>query len=87
MSRATHRQLRIDALELDLRGIAPEVAEAAVRALGPALAEALAGRELSPAAGQRLDAGHLASPAAPQADDLAAGIARQIARSLTGERP
>ncbi|MCY1284204.1 hypothetical protein D9M68_703720 [compost metagenome] len=81
------RQLRIDSLHLDLRGIAPEVAEAAARALGPALAEALAGRDLRADSSERLDAGKLASPAAPQASDLAAGIARQIVRSLSGEQP
>lgn len=36
------RRLRIDRLELDLRGIAPATAEAAARLLGPALAKALA---------------------------------------------
>ncbi|MDE3737765.1 hypothetical protein [Metapseudomonas resinovorans] len=81
------RQLRIESLELDLRGIAPEVAEAAARALGPALAEALAGRNLQPGTRAHLDAGHLTSGATTQAGDLAAGIARQIARSLVGERP
>src|SRR6476620_2537187 len=58
---ATSRRVRIDRLELDLRGIAPATAEAAVRALGPALAAALA-----PARGQmvpaaRVDAGNLTS--------------------------
>lgn len=79
------RQLRIDSLQLDLRGIAPEVAEAAARALGPALAAALAGQDLQPAPRERLDAGALATPAATQASDLAAGIARRIASSLAGE--
>jgi hypothetical protein len=81
------RQLRIESLELDLRGVPPEIAEAAVRALGPALAEALAGRRLQPGSHAHLDAGHLTSGATPQAGELATGIARQIARSLAGERP
>lgn len=81
------RQLRIDSLHLDLRGIDPEVAEAAARALGPALAEALAGHPLRPGSHESLDAGTLAGSAAPQASDLAAAIARQIAHSLAGERP
>ncbi|AYF90642.1 MULTISPECIES: hypothetical protein [unclassified Pseudomonas] len=81
------RQLRIESLELDLRGIPPEIAEAAAHALGPALAEALAGRHLHTGNHRQLDAGHLASSATAQASDLATGIARQIAQSLTGERP
>ena len=87
MSRATPRQLRIESLELDLRGLAPELAEAAVRALGPALAQELAGRRLQPDSQPQLDAGHLTTGASPQAGELATGIARQIARSLAGERP
>jgi hypothetical protein len=35
------RHVRIDRLDLDLRGVDPRAAEAAVRSLGPALAKAL----------------------------------------------
>ena len=41
------RHLRVGRLDLDLRGIAPETAEAAARALGPALARALQVRSAS----------------------------------------
>ena len=80
------RRVHIDRLELDLRGIAPAAAEAAVRALGPALARALAspGGPISPA--DRLDAGRLASAASPAPYDLAAGIARRVARTIRGEK-
>jgi len=73
------RRLRIDRLELDLRGIAPATAEAAARALGPALADALAPHHAHIAPADRIDAGRIASPASPGADDLAASIARRIA--------
>ena len=40
----TGGRLRIGRLDLDLRGVAPATAEAAARALGPALARALTSR-------------------------------------------
>ena len=85
------RRLRIDRLDLDLRGIAPATAEAAARALGPALARALASNRASGApAGpiapaDRIDAGRVASPASPGAQDLAAGIAERIAGAVRQE--
>ncbi|MBT8768527.1 hypothetical protein [Metapseudomonas boanensis] len=81
------RRLHINALELDLRGIPAETAEAAARLLGPALAQALAGQDPQALSGERLDAGQLAGPAAPSAQALAAGIAQRIASTLRGEQP
>lgn len=83
------RHVHIDRLELDLRGIPAETAQAAARALGPALAQALA-RQCPGLAGTRcvdtarIDAGRIASPASPAARQLAAGIAQRVARSLRG---
>lgn len=80
---APERRLHIDRLELDLRGIAPATAEAAARALGPLLAQALAAHPPTATASvDRLDAGRLACPTAPAAQDLAARIAQHVARSL-----
>lgn len=76
---AQRRRVRIDRLELDLRGIAPATAQAAARALGPALAKALAPHHAHLAPADRIDAGRIASAAAPSAHDLAAGIAQRIA--------
>jgi hypothetical protein len=81
------RRLHIAELELDLRGIPAETAEAAARLLGPALAQALAGQPVPALAAESLDAGALASSADPEAHALAAGIAQRIAGSLRGERP
>jgi hypothetical protein len=81
------RRLHIDRLELDLRGVAPATAEAAARALGPALAQALVPLDGNVAPAERIDAGRIASPASPSASDLAAGIAQRIARSVRGRRP
>lgn len=81
------RRLHIDALELDLRGIPPEIAEEAARLLGPALAQALAGQPVQALPAERLDVGELASPASPDAHVLAASIAQRIAGSLRGQRP
>ena len=86
------RRLRIDRLDLDLRGIPPATAEAAARALGPALARALASNHariaraghIAPA--DRIDAGRITSPASPRARDLAAGIAERIAGAVRQER-
>ena len=86
MTRAdTPRRLRIDRLELDLRGLPPATAKAAVRALGPAFAQALARGEtagaptlsdIAPA--RRIDAGRVKPAASVTAHDLAAGIARRV---------
>ena len=75
------RHLRIERLELDLRGIAPATAEAAARALGTALAQALAPHHGQIAPAERIDAGRIASPASPGAHDLATHIAQRIAAS------
>ena len=74
------RRIAIDRLDLDLRGIDPAVAEAAVRKLGPALREHLAsqGGGMVPAA--RIDAGTVA-PAA-DAERLANGLAQRIALGM-----
>jgi hypothetical protein len=74
------RRSAIDRLDLDLRGIDPAVAEAAVRRLGPALREQLArpGGSIVPAA--RVDGGTVA-PAA-DARSLANGLAQRIADSV-----
>ena len=73
------RRLRIDRIELDLRGIAPATAEATARALGPALAQALAPQHAHIAPAERIDAGRITSPASPHAHELATGIAQRIA--------
>lgn len=84
---APPRRVRIERVELDLRGIAPATAEAAARALGPALLEALASEPGRFAAAGRIDAGRIASAAAPRAESLAHDIARRIAGSATRSRP
>ena len=79
------RRLRIERLEIDLRGIAPATAETAARALGPALARALESSRAPITPADRLDAGRITSTATPDAGDLASGIAKRIARTLRGE--
>lgn len=79
------RRLRIDRLDLDLRGIAPAIAEAAARALGPALAQALAPQHGHIAPAERIDAGRIASPPSPGAHELAARIAQRIAHTVRRE--
>jgi hypothetical protein len=94
----TGGRLRIGRLDLDLRGIAPGTAEAAARALGPALSQALtqgsasAARGFGPgiegsrfASADRIDAGRIDSPASPEPHDLAARIAQRIAHALERE--
>jgi hypothetical protein len=89
-------RLRIGRLDLDLRGVAPATAEAAARALGPALARVLTQsrdlgfgiRDSRPAvrgALDRIEAGRIDSPASPDARDLAARIAQRIAHALERE--
>lgn len=80
------RHLHIDRLELDLRGIDPAVAQAAARALGPALAQALARAPLGAVAPTpHLDAGYMASAAAPPHRQLAAQMAQRIVQRLGDE--
>jgi hypothetical protein len=94
------RRIRVGRLELDLRGIAPGTGEEAARALGPALANALThlansrsadrdsglgGRGAAAGRLDRIDAGRVESPRSPDADDLAARIARRIADVLERE--
>jgi hypothetical protein len=79
------RRIRIDRLELDLRGIAPATADAAARALGSALADALAAQNVHIAAADRIDAGRIASPASPGAHDLARAVAGRIADTIRRE--
>jgi hypothetical protein len=84
--RSPRRRLHIDRLELDLRGVTPAAAEAAARALGPALARLLEADAGHIAAKGRIDAGAIATPASPEPGALAASIAQRIAGSLRRER-
>jgi hypothetical protein len=85
--RPPRRRLHIERLELDLRGIAPASAEAAARALGPALARELETHGGNIEATRRIDAGRIATAASPEPGPLAARIAQRIAASLRRERP
>ena len=74
-----NRHVRIERLELDLRGMDPATAEAAVRLLGPALQAELARRPATrTASAGRIDAGRVAAASEPQA--LAASLATRIAQ-------
>lgn len=84
-SQGRGRRIRIDRLELDLRGIAPATADAAARSLGPALARALStcGARVAPA--DRIDGGRIVSPSSSTAQNLADGIAQRIAHAIRRE--
>lgn len=76
------RTIRIERLDLDLRGIDPAAAEAAVRLLGPALQQAFAERGAARvASAAHVDAGGVAPTHEPHA--LAARLARRIAAGTT----
>ena len=77
------KRLTIDRLELDLRGVPPATAEAAARALGPALARELAQRRVAAAPAEHIDAGRIASGAAPDAGLLATQIAQRLAHTTS----
>ena len=81
----TRRRVRIGRLDLDLRGISPDTAEATARALRPALTRALTPHHVASVGADRIDAGRITSPASPSTHDLAAGIAARIAQSLRRE--
>jgi hypothetical protein len=73
------RRIVIDRLELDLRGVDPDIAEAAVRLLGPALQQQFAQAAGRIADATAIDAGRIAPPSEPQA--LAHSLAQRIAQS------
>ena len=74
------RRISIDRLDLDLRGVDPAMAEAAVRRLEPALREQLSrpGGEIGSV--RHVDGGSVAP--ARDAQGLANGLARRIAQSI-----
>jgi len=86
MSTPPRRRLRIERLDLDLRGIDADRAERAARALGPALAAAITPRRAVAASAERIDAGRVESPASSGSGDLAAAIARRVADVLEGKK-
>ncbi len=75
----------IDRLELDLRGIDPAVAEAAVRLLGPALQVQFMRATGTIASAPRIDGGHVAPSGEPQA--LANRLAERIVGSAQSSHP
>ena len=81
----TGRRLHIGRLDLDLRGIAPRTGEAAARALGPALAQALRQRDSRFGPADRIDAGRIETSGSPDAHDLAVRIAQRVAHALERE--
>ena len=74
-------RLRIDRLDLDLRGVDPLIASAAVRDLGPALKRALGGRRPTGGFEGEVDAGGV--PPAADGTTLAASLAARIAGRTT----
>jgi hypothetical protein len=86
MSTGRPRQrLHIERLDLDLRGIAPETAQAIADALGPALARQFAQAPRSAQPAPHVDAGRLTSAASPDPAALAGRIARRIVARSSGE--
>lgn len=75
-----NRRVQIDRLELDLRGIDPQVAEAAVRLFGPALQAELARGIERRGNAAHIDAGRIAPEA--QAGALAERLAQRVAAAL-----
>ena len=79
------RRLHIKRLDLDLHGVAPNTAQAAVRLLGPALAQALAGRRLHGPSAERIDGGRIALAGEADAGTLSTQLAQRIAGKTSGD--
>lgn len=79
------RRVHIKHLDLDLRGVPPTTAESAVRLLGPALAQALAGRRINVTTTQRIDAGRVSLVGAADAETVSTRLARCIAGGMSGD--
>jgi len=76
-------KLRIERINLHMRGVSPETARQAANALGPEIASTLAHRRLTAAGGRAVDAGRVTTEAAPESRTVAARIAQRIARAIT----
>lgn len=76
------RRVHIDRLDLDMTGITPATAAAAVRLLGPALERAL-GQAKAAAGG---DAGRIEATARTDAPTLAGEMAGRLAQKIGGKR-
>lgn len=72
------KRVRIDRINLHVRGVAPSTVQSAARLLGPAVARALAGRDVAAEPDAPVDAGRLAVDAAPDPAPLATRIADRI---------
>jgi hypothetical protein len=79
------RRLHIKRLDLDLHGVAPNTAKAAVRLLGPALARALAGRRLGGISAEQIDAGRIRLAGEADAGTLSSQLARRLADRTSGD--
>jgi len=77
------RRIRIDRINLHVRGVTPSTVQSAARLLGPAVARALAGRTVATEPDASVDAGRVVVGAAPHPEPLAAHIADSIVRSTT----
>lgn len=82
---APKRRVHIDRIDLDLRGLSPAKANEVARALGPALARALAGATARIEPAERIDAGTIRASPAAEAHALTAAMATRIARKVGGE--
>jgi hypothetical protein len=77
------RRIRIDRINLHVRGVTPSTVQSAARLLGPAVARALAGRTVATEPDASVDAGRVVVGAAPHPEPLAARIADSIVRATT----
>ena len=85
-------EIHIDRIRLDLRGVAPETARAAVASLGPALEAALTDRrahfsDAAPSSIARVSLPPLQLPAGASAAALRAALAQQLAAGITSHLP
>jgi hypothetical protein len=79
------KKLSIERLNLDLRGVSPATARTVAQLLGPALAQALAGRRLIDRPAASIDTGRTGIETAHDSSRLASHIARQIAARTSGD--
>jgi hypothetical protein len=80
------KQITIDRLELDLRGVAQPTAQAASRLIGPALARALQGRHVVATGATAVNGGRIAMRAAPDAGTVSERIAQRVALKISRSR-
>lgn len=85
-------EIHIDRIQLNLRGVSPEVARTAANALSPAMQQAIAAQLATRTANSNTQVDHIAMPAlhvpaGVDANMIRDAVARQVATAIAAQVP